>query len=131
MNVIDKQINGDRLVIVAKGRGNRYEQQFFLAIQEAISEGYRFLQLDEISVAKDWSLRNWGVSGRAVMVKGEYVAKTKEEVKAEETPAEEEVVEAVEEVIEKVEEETPEPEKPVEEKPAPKKKGGRPRKKKD
>lgn len=126
MNTIDKQINGDRMVIVSKGRGNRYEQQFFLAIEEAIKDGYRFLTVEEVSVAKDWSLRNWGVSGRAVMVKANATISEKEEVK--EAPVESKEAEKVEEVVvDSPEKEAVEPEQ---EKPAPKKKGGRPSKKK-
>lgn len=55
----------DRLVILSKGFGVRFEKVFFLQIQEAFLEGYRIAETD---LRDDVSMRNFqGRQGRAVM----------------------------------------------------------------
>lgn len=59
----------ERLVIINKGRGPRYEKQFFFEIQEAILNGYRIADTDTL---QDVSMRNYkGSIGRAVFYKVE------------------------------------------------------------
>jgi hypothetical protein len=55
----------DRLVILSKGFGARFEKEFFLRIQEAFAGGYRIAETD---LRDDVSMRNYrGRQGRAVM----------------------------------------------------------------
>jgi hypothetical protein len=55
----------DRLVILSKGFGARFEKEFFLQIQEAFLKGYRIAETD---LRDDTSMRNFqGRQGRAVM----------------------------------------------------------------
>jgi hypothetical protein len=55
----------DRLVILSKGFGARFEKEFFLRIQEAFDGGYRIAETD---LRDDVSMRNFrGHQGRAVL----------------------------------------------------------------
>ncbi len=73
--------NGNRLVILSKGRGPRFEKQFFLEIESAILEGYRFIDND---VRNDQSMRNFrGMWGKAILEKAADKPAAKVEAKKE------------------------------------------------
>lgn len=62
-----QDVKQDRLVILSKGLGARFEKEFFLQIQEAFLDGYRIAETD---LRDDVSMRNYrGRQGRAVMYK--------------------------------------------------------------
>lgn len=112
--VLDKK--EDRLAILQRGNGPKFEKLFFLAIQDAILEGYR---VPKEAGNYDASLRNFrGTSmGRCVLYKeGKEPVFPKPEIK------EEKEIEAPK-FEEKKQEETPAEEKPQ-------KKAGRPPKNK-
>ena len=55
----------DRIVILSKSFGARFEKEFFLSIQDAFLNGYRIAETD---LRDDVSMRNFrGRQGRAVM----------------------------------------------------------------
>ena len=57
----------NRLVIINRGRGFKYEKEFFVQIQEAILNGYRIAKGE---TRNDVSMRNFrGSMGRAVLYK--------------------------------------------------------------
>jgi hypothetical protein len=60
-----QEIKPNRLVILSKGFGVRFEKEFFLQIEEAFLGGYRIAQTD---LRADTSMRNFqGRQGRAVL----------------------------------------------------------------
>lgn len=69
MSFVKQHVAGDKLVIISKGRGTKYEQDFFYAIEDAFEEGYRFPRgkLD----LQTRSMRNAGMVGKAIMFSGE------------------------------------------------------------
>lgn len=116
--VLDKK--DDRLVILQRGNGPKFEKLFFLAIQDAVLEGYR---VPKEAGGYDTSLRNFrGTNiGRCVMYKeGKEPTFSKPEVKKEEKEVK---APEVEEKKQEVAEENPAEDKPQ-------KKAGRPPKNK-
>jgi hypothetical protein len=117
--IIIKEENG-RLEILQTGLGQKREIQFFLAIQDGISKGYKIPE--EVSLGVDMSFRNYKSTamGKCVMFKEGAAPKAKVEEPKPEVAVKPDVV-------------TPEPiVEPAEEKvvETPAKKAGRPSKKK-
>lgn len=72
--------DSNRLVIISKGRGPRFESKFFSDIQKAILDGWR---IADNGKRKDASMRNFkGRFGRAIFYKeGDPALHSEEEVK--------------------------------------------------